>query len=129
MYLGGGRSGRSRHGPRHPRKDPRPLVTIAGGKDDMKTLALTSPHGKLTRPDIQAAVESKLREIQAATTELLQQINATDPAGDEMLRAEAARLNEIGFTLTRLLCHDRIEQAFAIVSGDDVAGEVQGLTA
>lgn len=78
---------------------------------------------------MRAAVESKLREIQEATTELLQQIDDADPRGAEMLRAEATRLAGIGFTLTRLLCYDDIETAYKIVNGDTVDDIALGLTA
>ncbi len=79
---------------------------------------------------MQSAVEAKLREIRTATTSLLQEISDADPREVEMMRAEAARLNEIGFTLTRLLCFNNIETAYGIVNGDlDECGEVLGLTA
>ncbi len=96
----------------------------------MKSLPPCTPPGKLTRSDMQAAVEAMLRDTQAATAGLLQEIDDVDPREAEMLRAEAGTLNELAFVLTRCLCHQQIEQAYAIVAGaPDEAGTVLGLTA
>ncbi len=91
---------------------------------------IAAPGQTPTGPQMQIVVERKLREIRTATTSLLQEISGADPREVEMMRAEAARLNEVGFTLTRLLCFDNIETAYGIVNGDlDECGEVLGLTA
>lgn len=95
----------------------------------MKTLHLPNPSGNLTRQDKQAAVERTLYEIRTATTSLLQQIDDAVPREEVELRAEATRLNGLGFTLTRCLCFDDIETAYRIVCGDSVDGETLGLTA
>ncbi|MCH7526523.1 MAG: hypothetical protein IID39_03715 [Planctomycetes bacterium] len=66
----------------------------------------------------QIAAENRVRELSRLGDDLLQATEGTDLTTTELLRAEATRLNGIGFTLTRLLCHDDVEGAFAIVSGD-----------
>ena len=78
---------------------------------------------------MRSAGESKLREINDATTDLLQRTAGADVATTEELRSEITRLAGVGFVLTRLLCLDHVEGAFALVNGDDVDGEVLGLTA
>ena len=94
----------------------------------MNSLDQHPPPSKLTRSDMAAVAETKLRDIQEATSGLLQRIDDADPCGAEMLQAEAARLHGIGFTLTRLLCYDDIETAYRIVCGDDVDRTSLGLT-
>jgi hypothetical protein len=93
----------------------------------MDTLAFREPRGKLTRPDKQAAIEAKLREIHDATTNLLGDIDTAWSGVSDMMRAEASRLNEIGFVLTRCLCNGDVETAYGMVIGNDVDGEVWGV--
>ena len=94
----------------------------------METIDNTAPLRQLTRPDMQAAVEAKLYEIETTTTDLLQEIGNVDPFTAEALREEASRLSGIAFTLTQLLCHDDIERAYQLVTGDpDEYGEVMGI--
>ncbi len=77
---------------------------------------------------MRAAAEAKLRQIQSTTNELLAQMDSTDPCGAELLRAEATRLAGIGFTLTRLLCYDDVQRAYAVCCGDaDEEGDVLGM--
>ena len=78
---------------------------------------------------MRAAVETKLREVQAAMSDLLQRIDAADAATTEELRTANKRLAGIAFTITRLLCLDDVERAYELVNGDTVDGEVLGLTA
>lgn len=76
-----------------------------------------------------AAVEAKLREIQDVTANLLGDIDTAWSGVAGMMRAKAARLNEIGFVLTRCLCNGDVETAYGMIIGNDVDGEVWGLTA
>ena len=71
-----------------------------------------------TQEQMQSAVESKLREINNATTDLLQRTTDAGAVTTEELRSEITRLAGIGFTITRLLCLDDVQRAYEIINGD-----------
>ncbi len=96
----------------------------------MRILDHNSSPRQLTRPDMKAAVEAKLCQIQDTTNDLLQQTVDADAVTTNEIRAEVTRLAGIGFTITRLLCFDDVERAYALVNGDAApGGDVLGLTA
>ena len=77
---------------------------------------------------MRAAVESKLREIQSASNDLLRQTEDADAGTAELLRTEITRLADCGFVLTRLLCFDDVQRAYEIVCGGaDEDGSVLGV--
>lgn len=72
----------------------------------------------LTTKQMTEIVEARLREINEATATLLHDIDTAWDGVADAMRFEASRLNEIGFVLTRCLCHGDVVLAYGMVNGE-----------
>lgn len=81
------------------------------------------------RSDRALLAEDRVTELNQLADHLLEEAGNVDHETAESLRWEASRLSSVAFEVTRALCHDNIELAYAISVGDDVGGTSLGLIA